>query len=161
MDEALLSTIGANEYLDAEVIDALIEREHEVLLCNLAQNSTLRTEQLEAIYEKSMNATLACLAMNAAMPVALLEKFYSSYEAKEVQLALAHNPSTPKPILHTLFQKDDLEIHRSMASNPSIPLDILDILKVDTRLQNELAKNPILIKGYETVLDYDKKAVQF
>jgi len=48
-----------------------------------------------------------------------------------------------------------------MASNASIPLDILDMLKVDIRLQNELVKNPILIKGYETVLDYDKKAVQF
>ena len=161
LDDALLSTIGANEHLDTAVIDALIQREHETLLCNLAQNRTLSNEQLEAIYEKGMNATLACLAMNAAMPVALLEKFYSSYEEKDVQLALAHNPSTPESILRVLFEKDDLEIQRSMASNPSIPLDILDILKVDTRLQNELAKNPILIKGYETVLDYDKKAVQF
>ena len=161
LGEALFSTIGANEHLDAEVIDALIQRKHETLLCNLAQNRTLSTEQLETIYEKGMNATLACLAMNAAMPVVLLEKFYSSYEEKDVQLALAHNPSTPEPILRALFEKDDLEIQRSMASNPSIPLDILDILKVDTRLQNELAKNPILIKGYETVLDYDKKAVQF
>ncbi|MBA1419610.1 MAG: hypothetical protein FAF03_01785 [Epsilonproteobacteria bacterium] len=161
LDEALLSTIGANEHLDTAVIDALIQREHETLLCNLAQNRTLSTEQLEAIYEKGMNATLACLAMNAAMPVALLEKFYSSYEERDVQLALAHNPSTQEPILRALFEKDDLEIQRSMASNPSIPLDILDILKVDMRLQNELTKNPILIKGYETVLDYDKKAVQF
>ncbi|HFQ61907.1 MAG TPA: hypothetical protein ENK39_06360 [Epsilonproteobacteria bacterium] len=161
LDEALFSTIGANEHLDAEVIDALKQRKYETLLCNLAQNRTLSTEQLEAIYEKGMNATLACLAMNAAMPVALLEKFYNTYEEKEVQLALAHNPRTPEPILRALFEKDDLEIQRNMASNSSIPLDILDILKVDTRLQNELAKNPILIKGYETVLDYDKKAVQF
>ncbi len=161
LDETLFSTIGANEHLDVEVIDNLIQREYETLLCNLAQNSILSSEQLEIIYEKDMKATLACLAMNVAMPVAFLEKFYSSYEEKEVQLALAHNLSTPEHILRALFEKDDLEIQRNLASNPSIPLDILDILKVDTRLQNELAKNPILIKGYETVLDYDKKAVQF
>ena len=94
-------------------------------------------------------------------PIVLLEKFYKEYEDNDIRRALAHNPSTPGPLLRALFALDDLEIQRSMASNASIPLDILDILKVDTRLQNELAENPILIKGYETVLDYDKKAVQF
>jgi len=91
----------------------------------------------------------------------LLETFHKTHKTDEVYIALAHNPSTPENILRELFEKGDLEIQRSMASNASIPLDILDILKVDTRLQSELAQNPILIKGYETVLDYDKKAVQF
>ena len=161
LDEALLSTIGANEHLDTDVIDALIERKNEILICNLSQNSTLTAKQLEAIYKKDMSATVACLALNLATPVALLEKFYESYEEDAVNIALAHNVNTPQSILRALFELDDLEIQRSMASNASIPLDILDILKVDTRLQNELAQNPILIKGYETVLDYDKKAVQF
>ena len=48
-----------------------------------------------------------------------------------------------------------------MASNASLPMELLDILKVDTRLQHELAQNEIFVKEYETVLDYDKKAVQF
>jgi hypothetical protein len=157
----LFSTIGANEHLDCDVIDALIEREYETLLCNLAQNNILTATQLEAIYAKGNDATVASLALNPATPVTLLKKFYETHDSDEVCIALAHNPSTPEKLLRELFEKDNLEIQRSMASNASIPLDILDILKVDTRLQNELAKNPILIKGYETVLDYDKKAVQF
>ncbi len=161
LDDALLSTIGANEHLESDVIDTLITRESQTLLCNLAQNSILNAKQLEAIYAKGLDATVACLAMNPVTPVVLLEKFYEGYEEDAVRKALAQNVSTPEPILRALFALDDLEIQRSMASNASIPLDILDILKVDTRLQNELAKNPILIKGYETVLDYDKKAVQF
>ena len=161
LDANLLSTIGANEHLEYHVIDALIQRKNEVLLCNLAQNSTLRATQLEVIYTEGGDATVASLVANSATPVVLLEKFYQTHDNNEVCIALAHNPSTPEKILRELFEKDDLEIQRSMASNASIPLDILDILKVDTRLQNELAENPILIKGYETVLDYDKKAVQF
>jgi len=161
LDDALFSTIGANEHLESDVIDRLITRESEILLCNLAQNSILDAKQLEAIYAKGLDATVACLAMNPVTPVALLEKFYEAYEEDAVRKALAQNTSTPEHLLRALFALDDLEIQRSMASNASIPLDILDILKVDTRLQNELAKNPVLIQGYETVLDYDKKAVQF
>ena len=161
LEDDFFATIGANEHLDAEVVDALITRENETLLCNLAQNKTLSAEQLEAIYAKDLPSTVACLAVNPVTPVVLLEAFYKAYEDDEIRRALAHNPSTPEPLLRALFALDDLEIQRSMASNASIPLDILDILKVDTRLQNELAENPILIKGYETVLDYDKKAVQF
>ncbi len=161
LDDTLFSTIGANEQLESDVIEILISREDEALLCHLAQNTTLNPNQLEAIEAKGLEATVACLAMNPVTPVVLLEKFYKAYETDAVRKALAQNTSTPESILRALFALDDLEIQRSMASNASIPLDILDILKVDTRLQNELAKNPILIKGYETVLDYDKKAVQF
>ena len=161
LETILFSTIGANEQLESDVIEILISREYEVLLCNLAQNTTLNPNQLEAIEAKGLEPTVACLAMNPVTPVVLLEKFYKAYETDAVRKALAQNTSTPESILRALFALDDLEIQRSMASNASIPLDILDILKVDTRLQNELAKNPILIKGYETVLDYDKKAVQF
>jgi len=161
LEDDLFATIGANEHLDAEVIDALITRENNTLLCNLSQNRTLSAKQLEAIYAKGLGATVVCLAVNPMTPIVLLEKFYKEYEDNDIRRALAHNPSTPGPLLRALFVLNDLEIQRSMASNASIPLDILDILKVDTRLQNELAENPILIKGYETVLDYDKKAVQF
>ena len=161
LDDTLFFTIGANEQLESDVIEMLITLEDEALLCHLAQNATLHPNQLEAIEAKGLEATVACLAMNPVTPVALLEKFYKAYETDAVRKALAQNTSIPESILRALFALDDLEIQRSMASNASIPLDILDILKVDTRLQNELAKNPILIKGYETVLDYDKKAVQF
>ena len=161
LNAELLSTIGANEHLESNVIDILIKREDETLLCNLSENNTLTATQLESIYTKGHVLTVASLAVNPATPVGLLEIFYETQKSDEVYIALAHNPSTPEKLLRELFEKGNLEIQRSMASNASIPLDILDILKVDTRLQSELAQNPILIKGYETVLDYDKKAVQF
>jgi hypothetical protein len=86
---------------------------------------------------------------------------YEKYDESEIRIALAHNKSTPEAILRALFERDEFEIYKSMASNSSLPMELLDILKVDTRLQNELAENEIFVKEYEIVLDYDKKAVQF
>ncbi|RUM72160.1 MAG: hypothetical protein DSZ09_01975 [Sulfurovum sp.] len=157
----LFSTIGANVYLDFEVIDYLLTVDNEALLSNLAENHTLGQEQLESIYQKKIPSTFACLASNPSIPSWLLKKLYENHNNADVRIALAGNIHTPVYILRTLFDRDELEIYQSMASNASVPLDILDMLKVDIRLQNALAKNPILIKGYETVLDYDKKAVQF
>jgi hypothetical protein len=161
LSTVLYATIGANEHLSHEVIDMLIDRKNAILLSHLAGNNTLTYEQLEKIYKKGIKDSFQYLAINSASSIKMLEMLYSCYDEEQIRLALAVNRSTPKNILRALFSRDELQINRCLASNGSIPLDILDILKVDTRLQNELAENPILIKGYETVLDYDKKAVQF
>ncbi len=161
LDTNVFATLGANERLDEDVIDKLITQENETLISHLAENETINEVQIEAIYAKGLPSSAQYLAFNPATPVKMLEALYEKYTDEKIYIALAHNSSTPKPILRALFERNELEIHKGMASNASIPLDILDILKVDTRLQNELAENPILIKGYETVLDYDKKAVQF
>jgi len=161
LKDELFATIGANEHLQSDVIDVLIDRDNEALISHLAGNDTLTHAQLEKIYEKGMKDSFQFLAVNPASSVQMLEMLYSTYDEREIHLALAINRTTPEKILRELYDRGEFEIHRCMASNASIPLDILDILKVDTRLQNELAENPILIKGYETVLDYDKKAVQF
>jgi hypothetical protein len=161
LESKIFATIGANEYLDQAVIEQLIDRDNEILISHLAANHTLSVVQLEKIYNKDIKDSFQFLASNPASSVEMLEMLYITYDEKEIHLALAVNKSTPERILRELFAKDEFEIHRCMASNASIPLDLLDILKVDTRLQNELSENPILIKGYETVLDYDKKAVQF
>ncbi len=160
-DEALLSTLGANEHLQSEVIDALLQRENETLLCQLAANETLSASQLEDLYAKGIKSTFVYLAANPSMPAKLLEMFFANYDEDAMRIALAHNKSTPEPILRILFERDEFEIHKSMASNSSVPMELLDILKVDTRLQNELSQNEIFVKAYERTLDYDKKAVQF
>jgi hypothetical protein len=160
-DEMLFATIGANEVLQSDVIDTLIKRNDETLVCHLAANNTLNVEQLKKIYAKGLESSFEYLAANPGAPVEMLEVFYKAYDMPAIRIALAHNTATPEPILRALFDRNELEIYRSMASNASVPLDILDMLKVDTRLQNELAKNEILVKEYEVVLDYDKKAVQF
>ncbi len=157
----LFAIIGANWHLKSEVIDVLITRDNEVLLCNLAANDTLSVVQLENIYTRGVVSSFEYLAINTAGSVEMLEMLYEKYDESEIRIALAHNKSTPEAILRELFDRDEFEIHQSMASNASLPMELLDILKVDTRLQNELSQNEIFVKEYETVLDYDKKAVQF
>lgn len=161
LDVNLFATIGANEHLASDVINILIRRDDETLICHLAENPTLDVSQLEEIYAKGMQSSFKYLAINPATSQEMLEMFYQQYDEQDIRIALAHNKSTPETILRTLFERDEFEIHKSMASNASVPLDILDILKVDTRLQNELAENEIFVKQYETVLNYDPKSVQF
>ena len=161
LDAKLFATIGANEYLESDVIDELISRENEELIYHLAGNDTLSVAQLENIYAKGMVSSFEYLAINPAASVEMLEMLYEKYDESAIRIALAHNKGTPESILRVLFERDEFEIYKSMASNSSLPMELLDILKVDTRLQNELAENEIFVKEYETVLDYDKKAVQF
>ncbi len=159
VDAALFATIGANERLEGDVAEMLIERDNEALICHLAANETLTQVQLGKIYAQNITATFEHLAINPATPVEILEMMYEKYTQKEIVVALAHNKSTPERILHELFARDEFEIYQGLASNASVPLELLDILKVDTRLQNELAKNEIFIKEYETVLEYDGNAI--
>jgi len=161
LDSKLFATIGANECLESDVIDKLINRDNEELIHHLAGNATLSVVQLENIYAKGMVSSFEYLAINPAASVEMLEMLYKKYDESTIRIALAHNKSTPEAILRVLFERDEFEIYKSMASNSSLPMELLDILKVDTRLQNELAENEIFVKEYETVLDYDKKAVQF
>ena len=161
-DETLFSIVGSNEHLQSDVIERLVEKEEVKLLENLASNSTIGVAALENIYEKQVDSTLAHLAKNPSVPVKLLEEIFDTYtDRQEILTALAYNPALPVRVLQTLFEKDDLEINKGLATNPSVPMVLLESLKVDTRLQNYLAENPVFIEDYETVLDYDKKVVQF
>ncbi len=155
LDEKLFATLGANESLNSEVIEKLLVRDNEELICYLAENPTLSEKQLETIYAKQLPSTYAFLARNPASTVEMLELLYQTYNLSSIRIALAHNKRTPEAILRTLFERDEFEIHQSMASNASVPLDILDSLKVDTRLQNELSKNKIFEKAYKVVFEYD------
>jgi len=161
LEVEVFATIGANEGLENAVVDELITRNDEALICHLSANKTLTVEQLENIYAKGLASSFEYLGTNPATAVEMLEMFYEKYDESAMRIALAHNKSTPERILRELFARDEFEIYQSLASNASVPLELLDILKVDTRLQNELAENEIFVKEYETVLDYDKNAVQF
>jgi len=162
LDDALLSILGANEKLDEDVVWHLSNGDNLLLLEHLSSNVSLSADILVKIYEKKLDSTMSNLARNASVPVSNLEDMYEAYaEDHEIMVALGHNASLPVPILKALFSRDDLEINKGLATNASLPMELLDILKVDTRLQNYLAQNPVFIKEYETVLDYDKNAVQF
>ncbi len=160
VDAKLFATIGANECLESAVIDELIGRDNEELICHLAGNDTLSVAQLENIYIKGIVPSFEYLAINPAASVEMLEMLYEKYDESAIRIALAHNKSTPEAILRALFERDEFEIYKSMASNSSLPMELLDILKVDTRLQNELAGNEIFVKEYESVLEYDGNAIR-
>jgi hypothetical protein len=161
-DDSLFAVLGANRYLSKEVLAYLLQSDNRTLIAYLSANDELPASTLEMIYERGIEESYSFIVSNPSLPVVLLESLYEKYgEQKEILISLALNPSAPEKILRELFEKEDLDINRGLATNASLPMELLDHLKIDTRLQNELAENPVFIKEYETVLDYDKEAVQF
>jgi hypothetical protein len=156
----LFAVLGANRYLSEEVLEILLQSQNNTLISYLSANEQLSAKVLETIYERKIEESYIFLASNPSLPTDLLELLYAK-NRKDIFISLALNVSTPEKILRKLFNKEDLAINRGLATNASLPMDLLEYLKIDTRLQNELAENPVFIKEYETVLDYDKNAVQF
>ena len=162
LDENLFAILGANENLDNEVVDTLLSNSSSLIIHNLAENPNIEVSILEKIYEQKIEATFDKLAKNRATPLTILKELYEdNTNNKQIITALSYNSELPVDILKSMFEKDDFELNKGLATNSSLPMELLDILKVDTRLQNYLSQNPIFIKEYETVLDYDKNAVQF
>ncbi|MCF6205520.1 MAG: hypothetical protein L3J47_01310 [Sulfurovum sp.] len=156
-NEAIFALLGANESLEKDVVEKLMEIENEALRETLAGNASLHPSMLETIYQEGEGAVHLNLAKNPTVPVWILEALFEERgDETAMAAALAHNPSLPEPMLRKLFERDDLEINRGLATNASLPLDLLDILKIDTRLQNELAQNENLAKSYEEVLGQKK-----
>ncbi len=157
ISEDLYAILGANEHLGADVVEKLLLRDNEVLDRQLCANTTLGSDVLRRLYNKKQEDTYLALAQNPSTPIDILEELYVSYVEDEAVLkALAHNASLSEKILQELFERDSLEINRGLATNASLPMDLLDILKIDTRLQNELAQNENLLNSYEQVLKQDK-----
>ncbi len=155
--DALFALLGANEALQSAVVQALFEKGEPVLLEALSGNPTVQPEILEEIYQKDELRYFRPLAQNPSVPVWILQAFYEEYRDDEsILAALAYNPATPEKILKALFDLDQLEINRGLATNAFLPMELLDQLKVDTRLQNELAQNERLARSYEQVLNQDK-----
>ena len=156
-DPGKLDLLGANEQLSAEVMSKLTRSENTTLLEYLSANPAAPREILEEIYKKEIPSTLTLLARNPNLDPKLLERFYEKCgEEKAMHIALAYNPATPTTILEALFSDEDLEINRALATNRALPMEMLDILKLDTRLQNELAQNENLLRSYEEVLNQGK-----
>ncbi|MEA3419915.1 MAG: hypothetical protein U9Q90_11025 [Campylobacterota bacterium] len=160
LSDELFATIGANEQLNSDVVDVLIQSDEENLLKNLCANESFSLDAITQLFDKGKEETYSALARNPRTPVQKLETLYENYsDQMKILTALAYNKNTPEPILRALFERDIFEINEGLATNESVPMELLDILKVDTRLQNQLAQNEIFVKEYESVLDYDRKAI--
>jgi|GEM_PF-536423 len=161
LSKEIFAILGANEHLTKEVeIELLSIQNNPLLLVYLAQNQTLSQSSLLKLYEKKEPSINEALASNVNVPSRLLEELYITECSQSISEALAQNASTPKKILRALFEKGSLAIHQALASNGAIDADILDVLKIDTRLQSQLAQNPIMKQWYASVHNYDKNAGQ-
>jgi hypothetical protein len=161
-NKSLFAVLGANRYLSKDVLSYLLQQNNNTLISYLSANEQLNKETLKYIFDKNIEESYTYLATNPNLDVNLLESLYENHKnKKEILISLALNPSTPEQILRELFEKEDINIYKSLATNASLPLELLEHLKIDTRLQNELAQNPVFIKEYEQTLNYDKNAVQF
>ncbi len=158
LEASVFALLGANEKLSLDVIEALAgKKENKTLHRLLCENKTVPPARLEAYYHQKHKTLMPALAQNPSTPVSVLESLYKSdTESQEIAASLAKNPSTPETILRALFERDDFEINRALATNASLPMELLDVLKLDTRLQNELAQNEQLAASFETVLNQGK-----
>ncbi|SFZ98541.1 Leucine rich repeat variant [hydrothermal vent metagenome] len=162
LDKNLFALLAANEYLEEEVVLKLLSLNSEEIMTNLAANTNIKSSVYEKIYKQNIEKTYEKLAKNDKTPLWILEELYkNNSDNKQIVTALSYNSTLSVDILKEMFERDDFEINKGLATNSSLPMELLDILKVDTRLQNYLAQNRVFIKEYETVLDYDKNAVQF
>ena len=134
--------LGGNIHLSPEVAARLIEEDHLELLKALASNPALPADLLKTLYARGDETLLPDLAGNPSLPVELLEAIYERGGSRsEIRLALAGNTATPEKILRELFDLDSFEINEALAANESLPLELLNILKIDTRLRNALTSN--------------------
>ena len=147
-NQTLFSYLGENEYIVKEVLNVLVSLPNTELLIRLACNKSFDAIFLESIFQRKIPETYQYLAINPSSSLQILETLYYEYkEDKDILIGLSYNTSTPVFILEELYQRDDFEITKGIASNASVPLEILNILKIDTRLRNELTSNKTFVES--------------
>jgi len=134
--------LGQNEQIDPAIIPHLTKKGDPQLLQALAANPSLSAEILDSLCERKDSSLYPMLAANPSTSLTILEKLYrEGREDQAILASLAGNFSTPEKILRELFELDIFEINEKLASNESLPLELLNILKIDTRLRNALTGN--------------------
>ena len=150
-DPDLFAELGKNEQIDEEVIEELVESDNNILLEKLAANKTVSGKGLNTLYAKQITSIFYPLAGNPNLAVKIIEEFYADYQNDIPMMhQVASNPNTREKILRELYERDELEINKGLAANPSTPIEILDILKIDTRLRNALTQNEVFIEHHNT-----------
>ena len=148
-DPYLVAELGRNLQIDTEILMALLESDNILLLEHIAANRSVPSHLLKALHEKLIKSTFYPLAGNPNLPVYIVKELYGSYKNDhEMMHQVASNPNTPEEIIRELYNRDELGINKGLAANPATPVEILDVLKIDTRLRNALTKNETFIKHH-------------
>ena len=138
----LYTILGQNIYLDEAVIEYLLSKDIDDMIESLATNPSLSQSDLKSIYDREVFKYHLPLATNPSTPIEILQEIYSRYSTDQnILINLASNPSTPVVILRELFDLNIYGINEKLAANPSLPIELLNILKIDTRLRNALTSN--------------------
>jgi len=150
-DPELFAELGKNLQIDTVVIEELLESGNIRLLEKLAGNRSMPATALQALYAKQLNTIFYPLAGNPNLPVEIIEGFYAHDQNDQNMMhQVASNPNTPEVLLRELYERDELEINKGLAANPATPIEILDVLKIDTRLRNALTQNEVFIEHHHT-----------
>ncbi|MDM5271665.1 hypothetical protein PGH07_05720 [Sulfurovum sp. zt1-1] len=150
-DHDLFAELGKNQHINHEVIDQLTQSENNALLEQLAENKSVTAPSLNVLYEKQVASTFYPLAGNPNLPAEIIEKFYTDYQNDtRMMRQIASNPNASEKMLRELYERDELEINKGLAANPATPIEILDVLKIDTRLRNALTQNEVFIEHHNT-----------
>ncbi len=153
----LLSVVAANNQTDDRVLKILFDMGDTDIWQHLAANPAVSVPMLQKLYEKEIKGIDKSLAANRNTPTEILSDIYSRYSSDiEILSALASNPALSEDIIKALYSMDNFEINRGLARNSSLLMDMLDALKLDSRLQNDLAQNQRLIDSYEEILNQNK-----
>ncbi len=132
--------LSINKLLEPKVIEILVSKDIEDVDNNILLNYNISQEIIEKIYNKQNPSLYKNIALNPSTPIDILEKLYK-INSYDINIRLSYNTSTPHQILEKLFELDDFEISKGLASNESLDIELLNILKIDTRLRNELTSN--------------------
>ncbi|MBL0722086.1 MAG: hypothetical protein JJV88_05845 [Sulfurovum sp.] len=142
IEHATYEYLGYNILIEKDVLRRLVKRNNKCLIKSLSCNPSLDADMLDMIYKKNNSLYYPFIASNPSASGETLENIYDISNDNEILLcALASNSSTPLYILQELFEKDIFDINESLASNEALPLEFLNILKLDIRLQNALTAN--------------------
>ena len=142
IEESSYGALGENILIEKDVLHRLVKRKNLFLLKALAGNPSLDESMLETLYKKNNKEYDIILSANPSTSIEILIEIYKeNINNQSILTALASNPTTPLEVLEDLFELEIFEVNEGLASNESLPLEFLNILKIDTRLRYALTNN--------------------
>ena len=172
--------LSKNENLDREVFVKLLQESEDVVK-TLLENQKIELEFLEYITDEQLkfiaknlvsvdtiNSLIGkskeldfALALNPTLSAENIVKLYKRYE-EEIALNLSLNSNTPKELLEEFYKLNREDITLNLASNPNTPQEILDTLceQNSNKLNRQLAKNPSVKDEYINFFKLDNELLR-
>ena len=160
LERGYADTLAASLALDEERFETL--RSHP----SLAHNETLTQKMQEELfadsrYHENLARNPACTLTQELLDLGsntIRALVYRHHDLTGIELSiegfeaeLAANPTTPKPLLEAIYNKNIHEANIALAANPSTPVDILYQLSFDMRYAKTVKSNPAFGEHIKTL----------